>query len=60
MADPIKVDSSNPDDPMTQLAVVLLALFGQMERTYSVERAAHTRDEDRSHELISTPAIEAG
>jgi hypothetical protein len=25
--------SSNPEDPMAQLAVVLLALFGQMERT---------------------------
>lgn len=43
LADPIKVDSSNPDDPMAQLAVVLLALFGQMERTYTVERAAHAR-----------------
>jgi DNA invertase Pin-like site-specific DNA recombinase len=29
LADPIKVDSSNPDDPMAQLAVVLLALFAQ-------------------------------
>jgi len=35
LADPIKVDSSNPADPMAQLAVVLLALFAQMERTYS-------------------------
>ena len=43
LADPIKVDSSNPDDPMAQLAVVLLALFAQMERTYTVERAAHAR-----------------
>lgn len=43
LADPIKVDSSNPDDPMAQLAVVLLALFGQMERTYTLERAAHAR-----------------
>lgn len=43
LADPIKVDSSNPKDPMAQLAVVLLALFGQMERTYTVERAAHAR-----------------
>jgi DNA invertase Pin-like site-specific DNA recombinase len=43
LADPIKVDSSNPDDPMAQLAVVLLALFGQMERTYAIERAAHAR-----------------
>jgi len=43
LADPIKVDSSNPSDPMAQLAVVLLALFGQMERTYAIERAAHAR-----------------
>ncbi|BAH55972.1 MULTISPECIES: recombinase family protein [Rhodococcus] len=43
LADPIKIDSTNPDDPMGQLAVVLLALFGQMERTYALERAAHAR-----------------
>lgn len=43
LADPIKVDSSNPEDPLAQLAVVLLALFGQMERTYTMERAAHAR-----------------
>ena len=28
---------------MAQLAVVLLALFAQMERTYTLERAAHAR-----------------
>lgn len=43
LADPIKIDSSDPDDPMAQLAVVLLALFAQMERTYTLERAAHAR-----------------
>lgn len=43
LADPIRVDSSNPSDPMSQLAVVMLALFGLMERTYAVERAAHAR-----------------
>ena len=43
LADPIKVDSSDPGDPMAQLAVVLLALFAQMERTYMLERAAHAR-----------------
>jgi len=43
LADPIRIDSSSKDDPMAQLAVVLLALFGQMERTYTVERAAHAR-----------------
>ena len=43
LADPIRIDSANPSDPMAQLAVVLLALFGQMERTYTLERAAHAR-----------------
>ncbi|WP_051480388.1 recombinase family protein [Cellulomonas sp. KRMCY2] len=43
LADPIKVDSSNPADPMGQLALVLLALFAQMERTYMFERAALAR-----------------
>lgn len=43
LADPIKVDSADPADPMGQLAVVLLALFAQMERTYTMERAAHAR-----------------
>ena len=43
LADPIRVGSSAPDDPMAQLAVVLLALFAQMERTYALERAAHAR-----------------
>ena len=43
LADPIRVDSSSPADPMAQLAVVLLALFAQMERTYSLERAAGAR-----------------
>ncbi len=43
LADPIHVDTTDPADPMGQLAVVLLALFAQMERTYTVERAAHAR-----------------
>lgn len=43
LADAIRVDSSKPDDPMSQLAVIMLALFGQMERTYALERAAHAR-----------------
>jgi len=41
LADPIRIDSSKPDDPVAQLAVVMLALFARMERTYVVERAAH-------------------
>ncbi len=43
LADAIKIDSADPADPMAQLVVVLLALFGQMERTYLLERAAHAR-----------------
>jgi DNA invertase Pin-like site-specific DNA recombinase len=43
LADAIRIDSTNPEDPMAQLAVVLLAVFAQMERTYTIERAAHAR-----------------
>jgi DNA invertase Pin-like site-specific DNA recombinase len=43
LADPIKVDSTRPEDSMAQLAVVLLAMFAQMERIYAIERAAHAR-----------------
>ena len=43
LADPIRVDSSNPDNPMGQLAVVMPVLFGQMERTYAIERATHAQ-----------------
>ena len=49
LADPIKVDSANPADPMGQVAVVLLALFAQMERTYTTERAAHARAVAAAH-----------
>lgn len=38
LADPIKVDSANPDDPMGQLAVVLLAL------RWNAPTASSTRD----------------
>ena len=47
LADPIRIDSTNPDDPMSQLAVVLLALFGQMG-THLHPRASRTRP-SRSH-----------
>ena len=43
LADPIKVDTTDPEDSMGHLAVLLLAMFAQMERTYSAERAAHAR-----------------
>jgi DNA invertase Pin-like site-specific DNA recombinase len=41
LAEPLAIDTSEPDGPMSQLAFVILALFGQMERTYAAERAAH-------------------
>ncbi|BCW42739.1 recombinase family protein (plasmid) [Arthrobacter sp. StoSoilB3] len=43
LADPLPIDTSDPDSPMAQLAVVMLALFAEMERTYAAERAAHAR-----------------
>lgn len=43
LADPIRVDSTKPEDQMSQLALVMLALFDPMERTYAIERAAHDR-----------------
>lgn len=43
LADPLHIDTSAPDSPMAQLAVVMLALFAEMERTYAAERAAHAR-----------------
>ncbi len=49
LADPIKVDSADPADAMGQLAVALLALFAQMERTYTCERAAHARAVAAAH-----------
>lgn len=44
LTDPIRMDSSNPEGPMGQLAVVMLTLFGQLERTYDIECAAHARN----------------
>jgi DNA invertase Pin-like site-specific DNA recombinase len=43
LADAIPIDTSKPGDAMSELAMVLLSLFAQMERTYAVERAAHAR-----------------
>jgi DNA invertase Pin-like site-specific DNA recombinase len=43
LADPLVIDTSDPESPMAQLAVVMLALFAEMERTYAAERAAHAR-----------------
>ncbi|MDN4645978.1 hypothetical protein [Arthrobacter sp. PsM3] len=43
LADPIGVDFVNPGDPMSQLAVGILALVGRMELTYAIEPAARVR-----------------
>ncbi|MDQ6838573.1 MAG: recombinase family protein [Actinomycetota bacterium] len=43
LADAIPLDTSKPDDAMSELAIIMLSLFAQMERTYALERAAHAR-----------------
>ena len=41
---PHTVDAlSSADSPMAQLAFVMLALFGEMERADAAERASHAR-----------------
>lgn len=42
LRDPIPIDTSD-DSPMAQIAVAMLALFAEMERTFARERAAHAR-----------------
>ena len=50
LADPLLIDTSNPNNPMAQLAVVRLALFAEMERTYAAaERASHARAVAAAH-----------
>jgi len=51
LADAIPIDTSKPGDAMNDLAIVLLSLFAQMERTYAAERAAHARAvrEEKGH-----------
>lgn len=49
LADPLGIDTSNPDGPMAQLAVIMLALFAEMERTYATERASHARAVAAAH-----------
>ncbi|MGR0160818.1 helix-turn-helix domain-containing protein [Paenarthrobacter nitroguajacolicus] len=44
LADPLGIDTSNPDGPMAQLAVIMLVLFAEMERTYATEHAIILRD----------------
>ena len=42
LADPIRIDTTDAGG-MGEVAFLLLALFGQMERTFTAERAAHAR-----------------
>jgi DNA invertase Pin-like site-specific DNA recombinase len=41
LADPLPIDTA--DDGMGRIAFLLLALFAEMERTFTAERAAHAR-----------------
>ena len=41
LADPLPI--STADDGMGRIAFLLLALFAEMERTFTAERAAHAR-----------------
>jgi DNA invertase Pin-like site-specific DNA recombinase len=41
LADPLPIDTT--DDGMGRIAFLLLALFAEMERTFTTERAAHAR-----------------
>ncbi|MGW4094441.1 recombinase family protein [Nocardia sp. NPDC004750] len=41
LADPVRIDTA--DEGMGRVAVLLLALFAEMERTFTAERAAHAR-----------------
>ncbi|MEV3960248.1 recombinase family protein [Nocardia sp. NPDC050193] len=41
LADPVPIDTA--DEGMGRVAVLLLALFAEMERTFTAERAAHAR-----------------
>jgi len=60
LADSIRVDSANPDDPMAQLAVVMLALFAQLERTYMLERVAHARAVAHGRQVGRPVTVDAG
>jgi DNA invertase Pin-like site-specific DNA recombinase len=46
LADPLPINTA--DEGMGRIAVLLLALFAEMERTFTMERAAHARDVARA------------
>ena len=43
LADPLAIDTAEPESPMSYLAFLMLALFGQKDHTYAAEGAAHAR-----------------
>ncbi|HCX86207.1 MAG TPA: resolvase [Micrococcales bacterium] len=43
LRDAVPIDTTDGDSPMARLAVLLLALFAEMERVYMLERAASAR-----------------
>lgn len=47
LADPMPVDTTN-DDAMNRMSMLMLAMFAEMERVYSNERAAHAREVRRA------------
>jgi DNA invertase Pin-like site-specific DNA recombinase len=61
LADRIKIDTTDPSDPTGQIAVVLLALFGEWERTYAIERAAHARAvaQSQGRQVGRPPTVDA-
>lgn len=49
LADPMPIDTSNGDNAMARMAMLMLALFAEMERVYANERAAHAREVRRAN-----------
>ncbi|MEO3861554.1 recombinase family protein [Acrocarpospora sp. B8E8] len=48
LADPLPINTT--DDGMGRIAFLLLALFAEMERTFTAERAAHARAVAEAHD----------
>ncbi|MFE0155933.1 recombinase family protein [Nonomuraea sp. NPDC059007] len=48
LADPLPINTA--DEGMARIAFLLLALFAEMERTFTAERAAHARSVAEAHD----------
>lgn len=44
LADPMPIDTSNGDNPMARMAMLMVALFAEVERVHANERAAYARE----------------